>query len=615
MIILTVGTGVILFSVALLIVLWQGADKARSRHHRAEFWDKIVFDDWSTRLVTICSAAIRVSMGFQIGLAAAAMAAVILETTGSCFSDTAMLSIQRASSSSAGPTDLLPTAWRHCLAGRPLGFLYLVILALTFFVALVSTLTSTIFLFDFGQDQISSPVAKNIKAVGFDTSEIFPFNGISYWKSRPMAHWRFAESRPAEMETGLRTENAVDTGDIYRAMLPFDSPQDRATLEYYAGPAVVVNQRTACFVPTLDNVGLIYKLNDGSAAGGLYLNANIAVENQTDFIGTDPSNLGQITCRIHNGWLSIDPFLLPISLCSSVANTVPIKNGTENPLSGWAYGFNSVLLVNSGSVLNGIAPVSNEKTQDLSPPEIPKALDNLTFRRDGPWTTAFTANGTDVFNATICYISQNLPHKYNVTMTGRAVPLRTRQLGVGISPDNTRGRGILDLQVHSGPDLWADPDDGRQHAAVFQNILRLTGDPAQAIQAVVFRFYQMLYYDWLPNFDPTHEVKTIHAQEVLIPQHWRGFVVVMAIIVAHFVVTALTMVLFAQRTESSLLGNAWRAVSQVVSPDTQDIIRAAGGEGMKDKDVEVLARSTGRDKEVISLSSGVDSGRTELRVH
>jgi hypothetical protein len=37
MIILTFGTGVILFSVALLIALWQVADKARSRHHRAEF--------------------------------------------------------------------------------------------------------------------------------------------------------------------------------------------------------------------------------------------------------------------------------------------------------------------------------------------------------------------------------------------------------------------------------------------------------------------------------------------------------------------------------------------------------------------------------------------------
>ncbi|KAF4952295.1 hypothetical protein FSARC_12683 [Fusarium sarcochroum] len=675
-VVLTAGTGVILFSVALLIFLWHGADGARRSHDRAEFWDRIVFGDWSTRLVTICSAAIRVSMGFQIGLAAAAMASVILETTGSRISDIAMLSIQRASSSSAGPSDLLPAAWRHCLAGRSSGLLYFVILALTFGIALSSTFTSTILLFDFGQDQISGPVAENIKAVGFDTSEIFPFNGISYWKSRPMAHWCFAESRPAEIKTERRTGNAVDTGDVYRAMLPFDSPQDRTTLEYYAGQAVVINQRTACFAPALDDVELVYKLNDGSATGGLYLQATAAVDNQTDFVGSDESKLGKITCRIHNGWLTNDPSLLPISLCGSVSKTVPIQNSTKNPLSGWAYGFNSVLLVSSGSILNGITPDMRDKTQESNAPKIPEQLNTLTFSQHGPWTVASTVKGTEVFNATICYISQNLPHRYNVTMTGRAVSAEPKllsdwsaltttengtsilqQLGVGISPDNTTGRGILDLQVHSDPDVWADPDDGGQvqtayrllwstliefsalgswsfagrimtdefltqiiwpthpeHAAVFQNILRLTGDPAQAIQAVVFRFYQMLYYDWLPNFDPTRQVTTIHSQDVLIPQQWRGFVVVIAIIIVHFAVTALTMALFARRTQSSLLGNAWQAVSQVVSPDTQDIIRAAGREGMKDKDVEVLARSTGRDANVIALSSGVDNDMMELRV-
>lgn len=116
-------TGVTFFCTALLIFLWNGADRARSGHHRAKFWDDIVFNGWATQLVTICSAVIRVSIGFQIGLAAAAMAAVILETSGSRFCDTAMLSIQRASSSSAGPLDLLPTAWRHFFAGRASGLL------------------------------------------------------------------------------------------------------------------------------------------------------------------------------------------------------------------------------------------------------------------------------------------------------------------------------------------------------------------------------------------------------------------------------------------------------------------------------------------------------------
>ncbi|KAH7176048.1 hypothetical protein EDB81DRAFT_632868 [Dactylonectria macrodidyma] len=676
--VLTVGTGVILFAVALLVFLWEGADRARSRHPRAGFWDDVVFDDWSTRLVTICSAAIRVSMGFQIGLAAAAMAAVILETTGSRFSDTAMLSIQRASSSSAGPLDLLPTAWRHCLAGRVSGLLYFLMLGLTVAIALVSTLTSTILLFDMGQSQISAPVTTNLRAVGFDTADYYPYSGISYWKSRPLANWRFAEARPAEMEMALRTENAADTGDVYRAMLPFENAADRITLEYYHGPAVVVNQRTACFGPTISNAEIVWGSLTGLSFSGLLLNATITIENQTDFIGSAMSEPEQSVCRLHNQWNSTDLDVMPVSLCSKLQfSDTPIKNGSKNPLSGWSYGFGSVLLVSSGEALNGI--FATESTNGTVAPEIPDELKDLTFRHHGPWTTAYTASGDQAFNATMCYVSQNLPHRHNVTMTGRAVSSEPnfltelssltvqkndtsilRQMGVGISPKNATGRGILDLQVESGPELWLDPVDQDdqdyiqasyyflwttlfeygvlrgwslagslvqndftlkimwtthpEHTAVFQKIIRETGDPAQAIQALAFRFYQMLYYDWLRIFEPTHNITTVNAQDMLIPQRWTGFGVVIAIITAHFVVTALTMVLFAQRTESSLLGNAWQAVSQMVSPETQDVIRAAGGEGMKDKEVAVLAQSAGRHKEAYGLSSGIDSGRTELRI-
>jgi hypothetical protein len=153
-----------------------------------------------------------------------------------------------------------------------------------------------------------------------------------------------------------------------------------------------------------------------------------------------------------------------------------------------------------------------------------------------------------------------------------------------------------------------------EHAAVVQNIIQQTGDPAQAMQTLVFRFYQMLYYDWLPNYKPTHEVTTINAKEVLIPEQWTGLIVVLFIIIVHFIVTAATMYLFAQRTTSSLLGNAWQAVSQMVSPETQDVIRAAGGEGMKDKEVAEMVKAAGRNNEAYTVSSGVDNGRTELRV-
>lgn len=93
MIVLTVGTGAILFFVAMLIFFWEGARRTRSRHHRSELWDTVVFGNWATQLVTICSARVRVKMIFQIGFVAAEMAAAIRETSGSRFCDTAMLSI------------------------------------------------------------------------------------------------------------------------------------------------------------------------------------------------------------------------------------------------------------------------------------------------------------------------------------------------------------------------------------------------------------------------------------------------------------------------------------------------------------------------------------------
>ncbi|KAL4724600.1 hypothetical protein ACLX1H_008042 [Fusarium chlamydosporum] len=673
--ILAVGTGAILLSVALLVFLYQGADKARNRYPRSEFWDEIVFNEWATRLVTICSAVIRVSMGFQIGFAAAAMAAVILETSGSRFVDTAMLSIQRAASSSAGPASMIPTAWRHFASGRGSGLLYFVLLAVSFIIALVSTLTSTIILFDFGQDQISAPIELSTMAVGFDTEEIFPFNGVSYWKSRPLAHWRFAETRPAKMDTPLRTDNAVDTGDVYRAMLPFDNAKNRTSLEFYQGPAVVVNQRTACLRPTFESTTLKYQQTDSEVTSGLYLNASYSIENQTDFLGSASSISKDMICRVHNKWNSTHHNILPISLCSSTANVVSIENGTKNPLSGWAYSFNSVILISSGSILNGLEPTYDQQTGKPSKVDVPDSLQNLTFTHDGPWTIAHTKDGKDAFNATVCYISQNLPHRYNVTMSGRAIDSEPEslyewsdiategngtsileQLGVGRSARQAEEKGILDLQVHSDPEPWADPSEkakiqsgyallwstlmeysllgswsfaGRimtntilsqfiwpthpEHAAVVQNIIQETGDPAQAMQALVFRFYQMLYYDWLPNYEATHKVTTINAKDVLIPEKWTGLVVVLAIIVVHFAVTAAMMYLFAKHTTSSLLGNAWQAVSQMVSPETQDVIRAAGSEGMKDKEVAQLVKAAGRDSEAYTVSSGRDNGRTELR--
>ncbi|EWG48775.1 hypothetical protein FVEG_16326 [Fusarium verticillioides 7600] len=71
---------------------------ARDRGEPAKFWKTAVPRDMVTKVITIYPAAIRVSIGLHIGLVAAAVATLILETTGTRFRDIAAVSVLRVSS-------------------------------------------------------------------------------------------------------------------------------------------------------------------------------------------------------------------------------------------------------------------------------------------------------------------------------------------------------------------------------------------------------------------------------------------------------------------------------------------------------------------------------------
>jgi hypothetical protein len=88
---------VILEPCDILAFLWKGAQTARDRGEPAKLWKTAVFRDMVTKVITICSAAIRASIGLHISLVAAAVAALILETNDTRFRDIAAVSVQRAS--------------------------------------------------------------------------------------------------------------------------------------------------------------------------------------------------------------------------------------------------------------------------------------------------------------------------------------------------------------------------------------------------------------------------------------------------------------------------------------------------------------------------------------
>jgi hypothetical protein len=98
------------------------------------------------------------------------------------------------------------------------------------------------------------------------------------------------------------------------------------------------------------------------------------------------------------------------------------------------------------------------------------------------------------------------------------------------------------------------------------------------------------------------QATTVNVVDMQLPDRWTGLTAVLALIGLHFATLILAVTLFALRTRSSSLGQAWQSVSHTVSPDTQDIVKEAGRDGVKDWHVRWWAESMGLDKGLYSLS-------------
>ncbi|UPK95664.1 hypothetical protein LCI18_006599 [Fusarium solani-melongenae] len=658
LLVLVLGSAVILFSSAILVFLWAGAENARNRRRHLKFWNGIVFNDWSTRVVTICSATIRISLAFQIGFITAAMSAIMLEASRCRFRDLATLSLQRASSTNASPSNILPAALRQCITSGFSGFCCFLLLSSAFAVALVSTFTSTILLSDFGIARITGPSITETISIGinstlYDRFEDFEIGISSCFKSRPSAHWRFAEAKTSQ----TYSTELGDTGDVYRALLPFSSPEARTSLEYYSGPGLVNNHRTFCVSPELEYIMLNYTQD----LRGFDLEGRLSGEYQNSSFG--PVAMG---CSAESTWYGdADWPLLTCRLYDPLSRSVDFYSmPTEDKLSGRSYRFSPIMLINASAPL-GIS--------SGTPYYLDTYKRNLTTTTEGPWTKVYTFNRTQVLSATVCFVNTRPVPIFNFTMSGRPIPYEPavdwrrllskenstghlQQLGIGLSADSFASRGILELQVQPSMitpedvgykeplDLWVhelllqaalseeSPSQSwnlvtnvtssaifpltahLENSSLVQKILQVTQDPAQAIYALAFRFSQMLYYAHQPRFGVSRPVTTINTSEMLIPTQWTGLSVVLTTLSVHFIVLFVTTVLFVLWTKASMLGNAWQVVSQMVSPQTREVMDTPSVDAMRDKDVEEWVKVTGRDSRVYHLSRSDDRGRTEIRL-
>lgn len=150
------------------------------------------------------------------------------------------------------------------------------------------------------------------------------------------------------------------------------------------------------------------------------------------------------------------------------------------------------------------------------------------------------------------------------------------------------------------------------HASLFQDTLNQTQSPAVALQALLTRICQMIYYETLLPLNETDRAENAFSHAAVIPTQWTGFGVGMGLLLSHWVVAAIVVGLFARYTRHSLLGNHWQAVAQVYSKDTMAVLGKA--DQMNDEEVKRWVKGKGHGRKLYSVTHDEGEGRVALTV-
>jgi len=117
----------------------------------------------------------------------------------------------------------------------------------------------------------------------------------------------------------------------------------------------------------------------------------------------------------------------------------------------------------------------------------------------------------------------------------------------------------------------------RQHAALFNDILQDTLNPALALQSHLTVLFGMTYYDHLVQFDLSGPVSLVRSADVLRPTGKLFFSIVLVVSAVHLVTVVVINLLFCVRCKHIQLGNAWSVVAHLWGSETRFWLRRANG--------------------------------------
>ncbi|KAF6830585.1 hypothetical protein CPLU01_07275 [Colletotrichum plurivorum] len=639
----TLGLGTLLIAgaVVLLGYFWHMSIRAKDGEvAHSQLWNRIVFSNWASRVVTITAALLRVCLGLQMGVFTAMAASLMIERAGVPLHSAPLISMLRAVP--ASPYSLL-TAFVMSRQKKPI-YTFALIASVSLTVGF--QFASTALLSDFDLVNVTSaPTVANVSL--FANPGGRNSDGLKLWNSQPLTYIRFAERPRTPLAAEQLPGNFEDTGHILRAVLPFETEASRSRLRRYEGPAAVIDSRVACVRPNItDSYFTILGANFGSS--GYSLSEEIFVRGSFEF-SDDYDGLPidkETESQSFNSW----PFncVVPIgasgtSICSlnpddltdmgPIYSYMPSLSNTNTSLSTTIFlVFKSVgathhwmeVLSNLGNMTD-VDIVSHLAQWEADASDWPMTADGIWSRIHLPDTNhsisvsaCFTVLGGTLHNVSMSS-DKNGPepslHWDNGTAQFNTDVIRSRYWNPGNQTHTMNSQGILTLdsweneKAHANIRLsasasrlpsideyrFSDPgkflpcgilgsgvmgaDSSRAlhyaHSALFHDVMNTTGSLAEALQAVLMVTQQMEYYEHAPQVREVWRSPASHimAEEKLIPVQWLGFTVIAGMIAIHFLLLITAAVLFLMFTKASWIGNVWMSLGQVVSAETEDIIR------------------------------------------
>ncbi|KAF8247392.1 hypothetical protein K440DRAFT_643910 [Wilcoxina mikolae CBS 423.85] len=256
------GSIAIMFVAAMLAFLWVFCNQETTESSGLrpnDIWKRVILKDWTTRIITVCSALLRMCIGAQVLIVCLMLATLSLEY---------QLKAKHA--------EILTTTTKSATTGpfaiSLLSFLYFVfrgssirVLKHVLLLLAVTLLALESGIVQFASTILLSDLKVTLLRDGGGASRAINYTFTPVWQDHGMDITLF--DRPAAVDfpvfaediveprsvynDGKSSGGLVDSGSTVRALLSL-KPEDRRALARYQGPAILVHLRSICFAPQFD---------------------------------------------------------------------------------------------------------------------------------------------------------------------------------------------------------------------------------------------------------------------------------------------------------------------------------------------------------------------------